>query len=102
MHLRAATRPPLTRARAPFPTRRYTIGGDTVSSAQFVEELAKHVPAAAQLVTVSGSSLPFPSHLDDAALRAAYPGLMKVSIADGVARTVAMYTALEAKGALTV
>ena len=80
----------------------YTIGGDTVSSAAFVAEIAKHVPAAATLVTVSGSSLPFPSHLDDEALRADYPGLMRVKLAEGVARTVATYKELEAKGTLTV
>ena len=80
----------------------YTVGGDTVSSADFVAELAKHVPAAAALVTVSGASLPFPSHLDDVALRADYPGLMRVGIAEGIKRTVTLYKALEAKGVLTV
>lgn len=100
---RAPARPPPSSPPRPArPAPRYTIGGDTVSSATFVAELAKLVPAAAQLVTVSGASLPFPSHLDDVALRADYPGLMRVGIADGIARTVAMYQALEAKGALTV
>lgn len=80
----------------------YTVGGDTFSTADFVAELDKLVPGAASLITVSGPTLPFPSHLDDVALRSDYPGLMRVSIIDGIAKTVAAYKELEAKGALTV
>jgi hypothetical protein len=60
------------------------------------------VPGASSLITVSGPSLPFPSHLDDVALRADYPGLMRVPIVQGIAKTVSAYKAMEAKGTLTV
>jgi nucleoside-diphosphate-sugar epimerase len=80
----------------------YTVGGDTADTATFIGLLDKAAPGAASLITSSGGDLPIASTLDDAALRADYPGLLRISLADGVAETVAIYRQLEARGALTV
>lgn len=80
----------------------YTIGGDTIDTAAFVAHLASFVPEAAALITVSGGALPIASKLDDAALRAAYPSVIRIPIRQGIEETVAMYRRLHAEGRLTV
>ena len=79
----------------------YTIGGDTVDTKGFVAALEAALPGAAQLVTISGGNIPIASRLDDASLRADFPGLLRIPLAEGVAQTVAVYKAMHAKGTLT-
>lgn len=80
----------------------YTVGGDTVDTAAYLAVLERELPGSAALVTIGKGDLPIASHLDDSVLRADYPGLLRIPLADGVRDTVAMYKALEAKGTLTV
>ncbi len=79
----------------------YTIGGDTVDTAGFVAALEGALPGASALITVSGGNIPIASRLDDAALRADFPGLLRIPLAAGLAATVAVYSAMHAKGTLT-
>jgi len=80
----------------------YTVGGDTVSTAEFVAELAKIVPEAAGLISVSGGDLPIASKIDDASLRHDYPAIMRLPLAAGIAESVAMFQEHKAKGTLVV
>ena len=79
----------------------YTVGGDTIDTKGFVALLEAALPGAAALITISGGDLPIASKLDDAALRAAFPGLLRIPLPAGIAATVAMYKEMAAKGALT-
>jgi nucleoside-diphosphate-sugar epimerase len=80
----------------------YTIGGDTVDTATFVAELDKILPGSAAGITVTGGSLPIASKLDDAALRADYPMLLRIPLADGIKETVEVYKVMAGKGTLTI
>ena len=80
----------------------YTVGGDTVDTRTFLAELAKAVPAAADLITISGGDLPIASKIDDAALRADYPAIIRISLAAGIAETVKLYEGMKAAGTLKV
>lgn len=81
----------------------YTVGGDTVDTHAWIAAVEEALgPASKGLITASGGPIPFPSKLDDASLRADFPGLLRISISQGVAETVAAYKKLEAEGKLTV
>ena len=80
----------------------YTMGGDVVDTPTFIAELEKLVPGAKKLITCSGGSLPIASKLDDHELRAAYPQVKRIGLADGLRRTVETFKARAAKGLLEV
>ena len=80
----------------------YTIGGDTVDTKTFVQELTKLVPEAADLITISGGDLPIASKIDDAQLRKDYPQLIRLPLAAGLTESVAMYKSMKEMGTLTV
>jgi len=80
----------------------YTVGGDTIDTKGFVEIVDGLVPGAARLVSATGGDIPFPSKLDDAALRADYPAVIRIPIKDGIAETVEVYRRMHAAGTLTV
>jgi hypothetical protein len=80
----------------------YTIGGDTVDTKTFVQELSKIVPEASELITISGGDLPIASKIDDAQLRKDYPQLIRLPLANGLAESVKMYKEMKEKGTLTV
>ena len=79
----------------------YTIGGDTVDTRTFVDTLETVLPGAKGLITISGGNIPIASRLDDASLRADFPGLLRIPLKDGLAATVDIYRAMHAKGTLT-
>ena len=79
----------------------YTIGGDTVDTKGFVAALETVLPGAQALITVTGGNIPIASRLDDASLRADFPGLLRIPLAAGLAATVEVYKAMHAKGTLT-
>lgn len=80
----------------------YTVGGDTVDTKTFLAELSRAVPAAAGLITISGGDLPIASKIDDAALRADYPAIIRLPLREGIAETVKLYETMKAAGTLTV
>jgi hypothetical protein len=88
--------------RAAAEAKVYTIGGDTVDTAGFVTALEGVLPGAGALIKVSGGNIPIASRLDDASLRADFPGLLRIPLAQGIKATVEVYSAMHAKGTLTV
>lgn len=80
----------------------YTVGGDVADTRAFIAILDQVVPGASTLITCSGGDLPIVAHLDDAALRHDYPGLLRIPLAAGIAETVAVFRSLHAAGRLTV
>ena len=78
------------------------MGGDTVDTVDLIKLLAETVPASAGTITSSGGPLPIASRLDDAALRADYPSLLRIGISDGIAETVEVFRGLKAAGKLKV
>ena len=51
---------------------------------------------------LSGGDLPIASKIDDAALRADYPAIIRISLAAGIAETVKLYEGMKAAGTLKV
>ncbi|HYG75018.1 MAG TPA: NAD-dependent epimerase/dehydratase family protein [Planctomycetota bacterium] len=80
----------------------YTVGGDIVDTRTFIAEVEKVLPGAAKLITCSGGDLPVASKVDDAVLRADYPGLLRIPLAQGIRETVDVFKKLHARGALEV
>jgi nucleoside-diphosphate-sugar epimerase len=80
----------------------YTVGGDVLDTPTFIRALGRVLPGAAKLITCSGGDLPIASKMDDAALRRAYPGLLRIPLEQGIAETVAVFRALHAQGRLEV
>ena len=62
----------------------------------------KILPGAAKLITCSGGDLPVASKVDDALLRGAYPGLLRIPLAQGIRETVDVFTKMNAAGKLEV
>lgn len=80
----------------------YTVGGDTIDTATFIQMVEELLPGAAKLITTSGGSLPIASKIDDAALRADYPTILRIPIRQGIQETISTYQKLEHEGRLTV
>jgi len=80
----------------------YTVGGDIVTTPEFIAEVEKILPGAAKLITCSGGDLPVASKVDDALLRSAYPGLLRISLAQGIRETVDVFKKMNAAGKLEV
>jgi nucleoside-diphosphate-sugar epimerase len=80
----------------------YTVGGDIFTTPAFIAEVDKILPGAAKLITCSGGDLPVASKMDDAALRNAYPGLLRISLAQGIRETVDVFKKMHAAGKLEV
>lgn len=80
----------------------YTVGGDTVNTAGFVDVLEGVLPGAKALITITGGNIPIASRLDDHELRTAFPGLKRVTLQEGVAATVEVYKKMADKGTLVV
>ena len=78
----------------------FTVGGDIVDVPAFIAELEHAVPGAQKLITCSGGALPIASNLDDRDLRAAFPGVQRVGLAEGIRRTVAVFQKLADAGKL--
>lgn len=80
----------------------YTVGGDIVRTPEFIRIASEILPAAQTLITCSGGDLPVASKMDDAALRADIPGLLRLPLKQGIAETVALFQQLHAAGKLNV
>ncbi len=87
---------------APEGAPSFTVSGSIVDTAQFIEELDKNLPGSRDLITASGGDLPIASRLKDEALRRAYPGIARISLADGIARTLEIFRTLNADHALEI
>ncbi len=60
------------------------------------------LPGAASFITIKGGDIPIASKIDDAVLRADYPGLLRIPLKDGIAETVKVYQQMEDAGTLKV
>ncbi len=80
----------------------YNLHGETVDVAEVVRAIEAECPAVRGLITVSGPRIPIPPHLDDQAIRAAYPQLPHTQLAVGVRATVRRFRELQAAGTLDV
>jgi nucleoside-diphosphate-sugar epimerase len=80
----------------------FTVGGDIVDTRTFIAELEKVVPGARELISCSGGDLPVASKMDDSELRHAYPGLVRIPLAQGIRETVEVFQRLHAAGKLDV
>jgi len=80
----------------------YTVGGDILPTPAFINLLDQELPGAAKLITCSGGELPIASRMDDAALRRDYPGLLRISMKQGIRETIEVYSKREAAGKLEV
>jgi nucleoside-diphosphate-sugar epimerase len=78
----------------------YNLHGDTVDVADVVRAIEAECPSARGMITVRGARIPIPSHLDDGAIRRAYPRLPHTSLEAGVRATIARFRELHAAGAL--
>jgi len=58
------------------------------------------LPGASQLLPIPGGTIPIASKIDDAALRADVPGLIRIPLAAGIAETVLVFQRLHAEGRL--
>jgi nucleoside-diphosphate-sugar epimerase len=82
--------------------RVYTVGGDIADTAAFIRVATEILPDAANFITCSGGELPVASKVDDAALRADFPGLLRLPLKEGIRETVDVFNALHATGKLSV
>jgi len=78
----------------------FNLHGETVDVADVVRAIEHEVPAARGTIRVQGPRIPIPAHLDDRAIRAAYPRLPSTSLATGVRATIARFRELHAAGRL--
>ena len=70
----------------------YNLGGSTASVADFVANIGKVVPAAAELISHGTDPLDFPIGADDSSLRARLGDLAEMPLVDGIADTVRVLT----------
>lgn len=80
----------------------YTVGGEIIDVPGFLATAAEELPAVKDLVTCSGGDLPITWKLDDAELRKAYPQVKRVSLRDGVRKTVEIFKRMAKEGKLSV
>jgi nucleoside-diphosphate-sugar epimerase len=80
----------------------YTVGGDIVDMREFIAAVDRQIPGAARLITCSGAPLPIASKVDDASLRASYPGLLRIPLEQGLRETIEVFRRLQQAGTLTV
>lgn len=80
----------------------YTVGGDIVDMPEFINAVERQLPGAKKLITSSGAPLPIVSRVDDASLRAAYPGLLRIPLDQGLRETIAVFQRRHAEGKLEV
>ena len=103
IHMREVADMFVTAARKPMTDSLvYTVGGDIVDMPDFIAEVEKQIPGAKKLITSSGAPLPIVSRVDDASLRKAYPGLLRIPLAQGLAETIAVFKRRHAEGRLEV
>lgn len=80
----------------------FTVGGEIVDTAAFIAELDRQIPGAAERIRITGGDLPIAANLKDAELRAAFPEIERVSLADGIARTIEVFRNRQVLGTLEV
>ncbi|MBI3209528.1 MAG: NAD-dependent epimerase/dehydratase family protein [Candidatus Solibacter usitatus] len=78
----------------------FNLAGDVIEMEELARTLAHIRPSAANLITTGGPRVPVAYRMDDAALRAAIPGIPKTPLEDGMRRTIELYERLHAEGRL--
>ncbi len=79
----------------------FNLAGDVVHMEEIVASLERLRPGAAKLISAAGPQVPVAYRMDDAALRAAVPGIPKTSLADGMRQTIELYERLRNEGRLS-
>ena len=74
--------------------------GDVTDTHGFLETLERVLPGSKQYLSASGGDLPVTQRLDDAALRADYPGLLRIPLEQGLSETVEVFQRLGQQGKL--
>jgi nucleoside-diphosphate-sugar epimerase len=77
----------------------FNMGGILVDLRDFVAEIDARIPGAGDLIAVEGSPLPFPEEIAADALAAIGP-VPVTPIADGIGRTIDLFTRMRAAGTL--
>jgi|ERR1043165_8865149 nucleoside-diphosphate-sugar epimerase len=80
--------------------RVYSVGGDVTDTAGYLDALERVLPGSKQYVSATGGDLPVTQRLDDATLRADFPGLLRIPLEQGLRETVAVFQRLEQQGKL--
>ena len=80
----------------------FTVGGDIVDMPDFIAAVERQLPGANKLIKTSGAPLPIVSRVDDASLRQAYPGLLRIPLEQGLRETIAIFNRRHAEGKLEV
>jgi nucleoside-diphosphate-sugar epimerase len=78
----------------------YNLRGSVVDMGQIVAAIEAAAPASRGQISFDGAPLPFPTELDDSALRAALGPLPETPLAPGVAASIAIFRAAIADGRL--
>lgn len=86
--------------RGPEGAHVFNLAGASHAVTDFVAELVRQAPEAAELVKVEGGELPVPGAIDGERLASALPGLPRTSLADGIADTLRRFRELHAAGTL--
>ena len=73
-----------------------------VDMPEFINAVERLLPGAKKLITSSGAPLPIVSRVDDASLRAAYPGLLRIPLDQGLRETIEVFKRRHAEGKLEV
>jgi nucleoside-diphosphate-sugar epimerase len=81
--------------RAPGGAHVFNLHGETATIEDFVSRVETIQPEARGLIRVDGPPIPMPPALDDAAFRAAVPGVPTTSLSDGIAATLAEFERLQ-------
>lgn len=80
----------------------FNLAGSSHPVAHFVEILSSVAPEAADLVSVEGPELPVPGAIDGARIDALLPGLPRTDLAAGIRATFDHFSALAARGDLSL
>ncbi|MCK6472097.1 MAG: NAD(P)-dependent oxidoreductase [Planctomycetes bacterium] len=80
----------------------FTVGGAIADTAAFIAELERQVPGAAERIRITGGDLPIAANLVDTELRTAFPEIPRISLKDGMARTIDVFRKRQADGTLEV
>lgn len=81
--------------------KNFNLRGQVVEMADFIAELDRRLPGAAELIKLSGGPIPVACDLDDSELRGFFPSLPETPLDEGISRTLADFRRLQAAGRLS-
>jgi nucleoside-diphosphate-sugar epimerase len=78
----------------------YNLAGEIIDMEDYIAALTALRPEAAGLITCAGKKVPVAHRLDNSAIRAAFPGLGRTSLREGMEKTLAIFDRLKSEGRL--